>query len=158
MFFPETREFIDPLCGLFGGKVDFLSKLPFYTGYSVDSAILVHALNSTKPEKVAQVYLGEIKNREHNNMSLGRMAASIAYTLLEIAEERKLLKMDKEKISSQIVQQGINNGVEFNFVKMNFIDYKLPAVAKIKTSKIISITQVKINKEREEIVSLEQTL
>lgn len=157
MFFPETRDFVDPLCGLFGGRVEFLSKLPFYTGYSVDSAILIHALNSTNKENIAQIYLGELKNREHDNLRLGRMSASIAYTLLEIADERNILKINKGKISPDIIQQSTINGIEFNPVKMNFVDYKLPTVEKTKINKsiynIVSITQIKLNKIRENFFS-----
>jgi len=129
MFFPETRDFTDPLCGLFGGKIDFLKGIPFYTGYSVESATLIYALNHTSPENIAQVYLGSLKNREQDNKNLGRMSASIAYTLLRIAEDKGVLTLNG--ISSEIVQQVTNNGIEFDFVKTDINDYKLPPIAEV---------------------------
>ncbi|OYT41331.1 hypothetical protein B6U80_01565 [Candidatus Pacearchaeota archaeon ex4484_26] len=129
--FPETRDFVDPLCGLFGGKIDFLKEIPFYSGYSVESATLIYALKHTSPENIAQVYLGSLSNREHDNLYLGKMSGSISYTIHKIAEEFGVLTLKPNKISSQIVQQTTRDGIEFDFVKIDIEDYKLPPMKEI---------------------------
>jgi len=134
LLFPETREFADPLCGLYGGKTDFLRKLPFYTGYSVEVATLIGAINSTEPEKIAQVYVGDLKNREHDNKHLGVMSGNIAYTLLELAEEYGRLTRDDNRKYESIVQSN-GNGSEMFLTKVNVREFRLPPTSKV--SKVV---------------------
>ncbi|MBU2497161.1 MAG: glycosyltransferase [Nanoarchaeota archaeon] len=125
--FPETRDFADPLCGIYGGRTEFLREIPFTTGYSVEVATLIHSLNKTNSENIAQVYIGGLKNREHDNRYLGKMSGSISFSLLKLAEQYGTLKLS-DKVSANIIQQITQDGIEFEFVKEDIEDLFLPAM------------------------------
>ena len=75
--------------------------------------------------------MGELKNRERDNLYLGKMSGSIGYTLDKIAQEFGILTLDQDKVSSEIIQQTTKNGIDFEFVVMDIEDYKLPPMAEV---------------------------
>src|SRR6266481_6463629 len=43
-WFPKTKDIIQPLSGEYGGRRDFLESISFYSGYSVEVAVLIQAV------------------------------------------------------------------------------------------------------------------
>jgi glucosyl-3-phosphoglycerate synthase len=85
LIFPNLSNIIQPLSGEYGGERDFLSKLFFYSGFSVEIALLIQCSYLLNGSQIGQIYLGEKdhESRDLNNISI--CSASILKSLLEIS-------------------------------------------------------------------------
>ena len=92
--FPRLKNFIQPLSGEYAGRRDFLEKIYFFSGYSVESAVLIQAVYDLKSNQIAQSYLGVRIHKLQSVQSLGKMSASILYTLLKIANNKNIIKLN----------------------------------------------------------------
>jgi glucosyl-3-phosphoglycerate synthase len=99
MFYPELTGFIQPLAGEYGGRREVLESVPFFTGYGVETGLLVDVWKKYGLSRMAQ---SDLDKRVHHNQSLGalgKMSFGIMqaiYALLE--EDHKLeLKTDLNK-------------------------------------------------------------
>lgn len=124
-FFPKLKNVIQPLSGEYGGRRSFLERVVFYSGYSVEIAVLVQALYSLKEAEVAQSYLGKRIHELQDVPSLGRMSASIFYTLLKLSEDIKFIEV-KTKVSGKLRQFNSSNKKNFSPVDIYIKDTRLP--------------------------------
>ena len=84
LFFPELSGMIQPLAGEQGGRRALLERLPFFTGYGVETGLLIDTLERAGLGAIAQV---DMKQRIHRNQSL--MALSkMAFEILQVAIKR----------------------------------------------------------------------
>lgn len=100
LLFPETTDIVQPLSGEYAGRRNFLEGATFYSGYSVEVAILLQAIMEYGPEYIAQVFLDQRVHPLQDVASLGIMASSILYTLLHLAEkyQRLTLKVEVQQV------------------------------------------------------------
>ena len=95
LFFPELSGLIQPLSGEYAGRRKTLEQLPFFTGYGVETGLLIDILNMFGIGAIAQVDLLE---RVHHNQplpSLSKMSFAIMqvfFSRLEKCENIDLLK------------------------------------------------------------------
>ncbi|MEV0002804.1 glucosyl-3-phosphoglycerate synthase [Micromonospora sp. NPDC050980] len=80
LFWPELAGFVQPLAGEYAGRREVLERVPFVTGYGVETAMLIDLLDSVGLDALAQVDLGERKHRHQDTAALGRMSAQIMLT------------------------------------------------------------------------------
>jgi glucosyl-3-phosphoglycerate synthase len=88
LFFPELSGLIQPLSGEYAGRRSALEKLPFFTGYGVETGLLIDLLNKYGLEGIAQVDLLE---RIHHNQplpSLSKMSFAIMQVVFSRLEEQ----------------------------------------------------------------------
>ncbi len=88
LFFPELSGLIQPLSGEYAGRRSALEKLPFFTGYGVETGILIDILEEYGLEGIAQVDLLE---RIHHNQplpSLSKMSFAIMQVVFSRLEKR----------------------------------------------------------------------
>ena len=84
LFFPELSGMIQPLAGEQGGRRALLERLPFFTGYGVETGLLIDTLERAGLRSIAQV---DMKQRIHRNQSL--MALSkMAFEIMQVAMKR----------------------------------------------------------------------
>jgi glucosyl-3-phosphoglycerate synthase len=84
-FYPELAVFAQPLAGEVAARRELLHRLPFATGYAVETAMLLHAydlLGTT--DGMAQVDLDVRRNRHQTLEQLGPMA----YAVLRVVTDR----------------------------------------------------------------------
>jgi glucosyl-3-phosphoglycerate synthase len=81
---PELAGFVQPLAGELAGRRALLEALPFPVGYGVEIATLIDACRHAGLDALAQVDLGERRNRHQPLHALGAMA----YAVLIAAERR----------------------------------------------------------------------
>lgn len=86
--FPELAGFLQPLAGEYAGRADVLRKVPFFSGYSVETGLLIDLLDVIGLQGMAQVDLGRRIHRNRMLEELIPMAYTIAGTILRRAEER----------------------------------------------------------------------
>jgi glucosyl-3-phosphoglycerate synthase len=80
LFWPHLAGFVQPLAGEAAGRRQVLERVPFVSGYGVETAMLVDLLHLVGLDALAQVDLGERAHRHQGNEALGQMAAQIQLT------------------------------------------------------------------------------
>jgi glucosyl-3-phosphoglycerate synthase len=83
-FYPELAAFVQPLAGEVAARRSFFDRLPFATGYAIETSMLLHArdlLGGT--DGMAQVDLDERHNRHQSLPALGPMAYAVLRVILE---------------------------------------------------------------------------
>jgi len=81
LFWPELAGFVQPLAGEYAGRRTVLERLPFVSGYGVETAMLIDLLDLVGLDALAQVDLGERRHRHQSTEALGRMSAQIIHTV-----------------------------------------------------------------------------
>ncbi len=88
LFFPELSGLIQPLSGEYAGRREVLERLPFFTGYGVETGLLIDILEAFGLSAIAQVDLLE---RIHHNQplpSLSKMSFAIIQVVIRRLEDR----------------------------------------------------------------------
>ena len=83
-FYPELAAFVQPLAGEVAARRSLFDRLPFATGYAIETSMLLHArdlLGGT--EGMAQVDLEERHNSHQSLTALGPMAYAVLRAVLE---------------------------------------------------------------------------
>jgi glucosyl-3-phosphoglycerate synthase len=81
LFWPELAGFIQPLAGEYAGRRGVLERIPFVSGYGVETAMLIDLLELLGLDALTQVDLGERLHRHQATEALGRMSAQIMMTV-----------------------------------------------------------------------------
>ena len=84
LFFPELSGMVQPLSGEQGGRRALLEQLPFFTGYGVETGLLIDTLRRTGLGAIAQV---DMKHRIHRNQDLLGLS-KMSFQILQVALKR----------------------------------------------------------------------
>ena len=84
LFFPELSGMVQPLSGEQGGRRALLEQLPFFTGYGVETGLLIDTLQRAGLDAIAQV---DMKQRIHRNQSLLALS-KMSFEILQVALRR----------------------------------------------------------------------
>lgn len=93
LFYPELSGVVQPLSGEYGGRRSALEKLTFYSGYGVETGLLIDVLEKFGLSAIGQTDLME---RIHHNQSLealGLMAFAIIQVVVHKLERRQGLEL-----------------------------------------------------------------
>jgi len=105
LFYPELSGLIQPLSGEYAGRRSALEKLPFFTGYGVETGMLIDLLEKYGLESIAQVDLLE---RIHHNQplpSLSKMSFTIMQVVLSRLEARNKVHIyDESNLTMNLVR------------------------------------------------------
>jgi glucosyl-3-phosphoglycerate synthase len=83
-FYPELAAFIQPLAGEVAARRSFFDRLPFATGYAIETSMLLHARDLLAGTAgMAQVDLEERQNHHQPLRALGPMAYAVLRVILE---------------------------------------------------------------------------
>ncbi|MGH7828797.1 MAG: glucosyl-3-phosphoglycerate synthase, partial [Candidatus Binatia bacterium] len=93
LFFPELSGIIQPLSGEYGGRREALERVPFFTGYGVETALLIDLFNEFGLRALAQVDLGERIHRNQPLSSLSQMAFAIIQVFMQRLEDKNAIKL-----------------------------------------------------------------
>jgi glucosyl-3-phosphoglycerate synthase len=85
LFFPALAGFVQPLAGEFGARRDLLERVPFVTGYGVESGLLIDVCEAAGIDAMGQVDVGYRQNRHQPLHDLSRMSFAVARTILQRA-------------------------------------------------------------------------
>lgn len=111
LFFPELSGLIQPLSGEYAGRRSALEKLPFFTGYGVETGLLIDLLNEYGLEGIAQVDLLE---RIHHNQplpSLSKMSFAIMQVVFSRLEDRhKFHVLEHSDLTMNLVRYSKRRG------------------------------------------------
>ncbi|HEV8654776.1 MAG TPA: glucosyl-3-phosphoglycerate synthase [Candidatus Limnocylindria bacterium] len=84
LFFPELSGMVQPLSGEQGGRRTLLEQLPFFTGYGVETGLLIDTLLRAGLGALAQV---DMKHRIHRNQDLLSLS-KMSFQILQVALKR----------------------------------------------------------------------
>jgi glycosyltransferase involved in cell wall biosynthesis len=111
LFFPDLSGLIQPLSGEYAGRRSALEKLPFFTGYGVETGMLIDMLGSYGLDSIAQVDLLE---RIHHNQplpSLSKMSFTIMQVVLSRLEARNKIHIyDESNLTMNLVRHSKRRG------------------------------------------------
>jgi glucosyl-3-phosphoglycerate synthase len=107
LFFPELSGIIQPLSGEYAGRRAVLESVPFFTGYAVETGLLIDILDAVGLPAIGQV---DLERRIHRNQPLGNLS-QMSYVILQAAirklEERHRIELLTEmgRGMKQIIQE-----------------------------------------------------
>ena len=84
LFFPELSGLVQPLSGEQGGRRTLLEQIPFFTGYGVETGLLIDTLQRAGLDAIAQV---DMKQRIHRNQTLLALS-KMSFEILQVALRR----------------------------------------------------------------------
>ncbi len=84
MFFPELSGMIQPLSGEQAARRSLLERLPFFSGYGIETGLLIDVLRDSGLKSIAQV---DMKQRIHRNQSLLALSM-MSFEILQVAMKR----------------------------------------------------------------------
>jgi glucosyl-3-phosphoglycerate synthase len=88
LLYPQLSGVVQPLSGEYAGRRDALEQLPFFSGYGVETGLLIDVLERFGLSAIAQVDLLE---RVHHNQpleALGKMSFAILQAVIRKLERR----------------------------------------------------------------------
>lgn len=88
LFYPELSGIIQPLSGEYGGRRKVLEQLTFYSGYGVETGMLIDVLEKFGLRSIAQVDLLERIHHNQPLQALSKMSFLIMQTVLKKLETR----------------------------------------------------------------------
>lgn len=87
LFYPDLSAFAQPLSGEYAGRRSLLESLPFYTGYAVETALLIEIWRRFGLDVMAQVDLEERIHENQSTLALGKMSFEILQAIFELLQE-----------------------------------------------------------------------
>ncbi|MFQ5849368.1 MAG: glucosyl-3-phosphoglycerate synthase [Candidatus Binatia bacterium] len=96
LFFPELSGIVQPLAGEHGGRREVLEHVPFFTGYGVETGLLIDIYSAHDLHSIAQVDLEERIHRNQALPALSQMSFAIIQVFLKRLEERKKIELLEE--------------------------------------------------------------
>jgi len=104
LFYPELSRILQPLAGEYAARREVLEQIPFFTGYGVETGILIDIYEKFGLDKICQVNVIRRTHRNHPLSVLSKMAFAILQVVLEELQHYNKIIIVKElnKIFSQI--------------------------------------------------------
>ncbi len=93
LFYPDLSGMIQPLAGEYAGRRTVLEQVPFYTGYGVETGLLIDLFNKFGLRSIAQVDLEERVHRNQTLAALSQMSFAILQVAMERLEERNRIEL-----------------------------------------------------------------
>ncbi|GAB4454284.1 MAG: hypothetical protein Kow00120_24170 [Anaerolineae bacterium] len=84
LFLPELSGLVQPLAGEYAGRREVFECVPFFSGYAVESGLLIDILERFGLFSIAQV---DLKERVHHNQSL-RALSKMSFVILQAIMSR----------------------------------------------------------------------
>lgn len=107
LFYPELSGIIQPLSGEYAGRRAALEAVPFFSGYGVETGLLIDLHERYGLEGIAQT---DLEERVHHNqplVNLSKMSFAIHQVFIGRLEKRYgLYLLDKANRSMKIVEHG----------------------------------------------------
>jgi glycosyltransferase involved in cell wall biosynthesis/nucleotide-binding universal stress UspA family protein len=100
LFYPELSGLVQPLAGEMAGRRSTLESVPFFTGYGVETGLLIDILDRYGLQAIAQSDLQERVHRNQTLFSLSKMAFAILQVVLKRLDERRRIDLIEDVSTS----------------------------------------------------------
>jgi glucosyl-3-phosphoglycerate synthase len=88
LFYPELSGIVQPLSGEYAGRREALEKAVFFSGYGVETGLLIDVFEQFGLRSIAQVDLLERIHKNQDLVALSKMSFAIIQTVLRKIENR----------------------------------------------------------------------
>jgi glucosyl-3-phosphoglycerate synthase len=129
LFFPELSGLAQPLSGEYAGRRSALEQVPFFTGYGVETGLLIDLLDQFGIHAIAQVDLQERIHRNQPLGSLSKMSFAIMQVVMRRLEDRHKVKLLAE--INQTMKLIHHSGDWFHLKEERIGDLERPPMATI---------------------------
>lgn len=131
MFFPRLSGFIQPLSGEYAAKREVLERIPFFTGYGVETAMLIDLVKKFGLRACAQV---DLKKRVHRNQEL-KSLSKMAFGILQVFSKRantlgKFILVREVKKKIRIIEHRKDHS--YNLKKIPITEKQRPPMVTLK--------------------------
>jgi glycosyltransferase involved in cell wall biosynthesis len=96
LFYPELSGLLQPLSGEYAARREVLERLPFFTGYGVETGHLIDVLETFGLNRIAQTDLGTRIHRNQELLDLSKMAFAIMQVALKRLGDRHRMHLLEE--------------------------------------------------------------
>ncbi len=93
LFYPELNAFFQPLSGEYAGRRKILEDVPFFTGYGVETGLLIDIYLKFGLSTMAQVDLDYRIHRNQSLENLSRMASTILQIFINRLQDSKKIQL-----------------------------------------------------------------
>lgn len=93
LFYPQLSGLVQPLAGEMAGRRRVLEAVPFFTGYGVETGLLIDILERFGLRSIAQTDLEVRVHRNQTLLSLSKMAFAIVQVVVKRLGESKRLEL-----------------------------------------------------------------
>jgi nucleotide-binding universal stress UspA family protein len=93
LFYPQLSGLVQPLAGEMAGRRSVLEAVPFFTGYGVETGLLIDILERFGLRSIAQTDLEVRVHRNQTLLSLSKMAFAIVQVVVKRLGESKRLEL-----------------------------------------------------------------
>jgi glucosyl-3-phosphoglycerate synthase len=100
LFYPELSGLVQPLAGEMAGRRDVLEAVPFFTGYGVETGLLIDILERFGLRSIAQADLEFRVHRNQTLLSLSKMAFAIVQVVVKRLGDQGRLELLEELSTS----------------------------------------------------------
>lgn len=128
--YPELVDFVQPLSGEYAASRDFLESAWFYSGYSVEMALLIQAAQTLQKNELCQSYLGLRIHELQDVAGLGKMSSSILRMAFEVGIEQGRLSF-AGPIPKSIRRFTSEDGERFRKERIQIADVRLPPMTEV---------------------------
>jgi glycosyltransferase involved in cell wall biosynthesis len=96
LFYPMLSGLVQPLSGEYAGRRELLERLPFFTGYGVETGHLIDIVENFGLNCIAQTDLGVRIHRNQDLLDLSKMAFAIMQVALKRLGDRHRIHLLEE--------------------------------------------------------------
>lgn len=96
LFYPLLSGLVQPLSGEYAGRRELLERLPFFTGYGVETGHLIDIVENFGLNSIAQTDLGVRIHRNQELLDLSKMAFAIMQVALKRLGDRHRIHLLEE--------------------------------------------------------------
>ena len=130
LFFPRLSGFIQPLSGEGAGRRKILEKIPYFTGYGVETGMLIDLVKKFGLNSIAQV---DLLRRVHRNQELSNLS-NMAFAIIQVFAKRantlgKLVLVKSIRKQYRIIERVDGN---YNLKKKIISDVQRPPMITIR--------------------------
>jgi glucosyl-3-phosphoglycerate synthase len=129
LFYPLLSGLVQPLSGEYAGRRQLLERLPFFTGYGVETGHLIDIVENFGLNRIAQTDLGVRIHRNQDLFDLSKMAFAILQVALKrLGDRHRIHLLDEVNRSMKLIHY--NNDRFFLQVK-EIGDWERPPMTSI---------------------------
>lgn len=100
LFYPHLSGLVQPLAGEMAGRRKVLQSIPFFTGYGVETGLLIDILDRYGLRSIAQSDLEYRVHRNQSLLSLSKMAFAITEVVMRRLEDQNRIEILEELSTS----------------------------------------------------------
>jgi glucosyl-3-phosphoglycerate synthase len=130
LFYPELSGMVQPLSGEYAARRTALEAVPFFTGYGVETGMLIDMLQQYGLGALAQVDLQQRIHRNQELVPLSKMAFAIIQVVMQRLEERQRVRLlEPINQSMKLIRHGEDEGFHLDVREIR--DHERPAMVTI---------------------------